>query len=131
MSDYTVCRLEEAEDVMGGRYPGEMRFLTQPLGTEQVALTYRRMPKGAGGRGGYGHRHRTQEEVYFVMGGTLTFKLGDEIREVPAGTAVRVAPHVVRSVHNDHDEEVELVIVSTRVEDLRAEGEIVEGFWAE
>ena len=48
---------------------GEMRFLTHPLGAEQVALTHRVMPPKSGGKGGYGHRHKTQEEVYFVISG--------------------------------------------------------------
>jgi mannose-6-phosphate isomerase-like protein (cupin superfamily) len=119
------------EDVFGGRWPGAMRSLTGPLGCEQVAITHRTMPRGSGGRGGYGHRHRTQEEVYFVLRGTLTFKLGDEEVEAPAGTAVCVPPQVARSVDNDRDEEAELVIVSVRVDDPHADAEIVEGFWAE
>ena len=71
---------------MLGDYPGEMRFLTGPLQSEQVAVTYRRMPAGTGGKGSYGHRHRTQEEVYMVTSGLLVFKLGDDIVEVPRAT---------------------------------------------
>ena len=129
MSDYTIRRLEEVEDAFEGRYPGAMRFMTGPLGNDQVALTHRHMPPGSGCKGGYGHRHRTQEEVYFVISGTLQFKLDDEIVSVDAGSAVRVAPEVVRSVWNDGPDDAELTICSTRVEDRDAEGELVEGFW--
>jgi mannose-6-phosphate isomerase-like protein (cupin superfamily) len=129
MSDYTIRRLEDVPDVFGGKYPGEMRFLTEQLGTEQIAFTHRRMPPQSGGKGGYGHRHKTQEEIYFVVAGTLQFKLDDEIVDAEGGTAVRVAPGVVRSVWNDGPDDAELVIVSVRLDDARADGEIVEGFW--
>src|SRR5256885_12145199 len=111
MGNYTVCSTNEAPDASGD-YPGEMRFLAGPLATEQVALTYRRMPQHTGGKGSYGHRHKTQEEVYLVVSGRLQLKLDDEVIEVGPGTAVRVAPEVVRSVWNDRPEDAELVIVS-------------------
>jgi mannose-6-phosphate isomerase-like protein (cupin superfamily) len=126
---YTLSRLDDVPDLFGGKYPGEMKMLAGPLGTEQVAFTHRRMPQHSGGKGGYGHRHKTQEEVYFVIGGELQFKLDDEVIDVPAGTAVRVAPGTVRSVWNERPEEAELVIVSTRIADVDADVELVEGFW--
>ena len=129
MSDYTILNLDEVPDAFGGKYPGEMRFLTQPLGNRQVAVTHRKMPPGSGGKGSYGHRHKTQEEVYLVLSGTLEFKLGDEVLEVPAGTAVRVAPDTVRSVWNEGPEDAALVIVSTRVDDVREDVDLVEDFW--
>jgi mannose-6-phosphate isomerase-like protein (cupin superfamily) len=129
MSGYTVRRLEDVPDVFGGQYPGSMRFLTGDLDADQVAFTHRVMPAKSGGKGGYGHRHKTQEEIYFVISGTLQFKLDDELVDVMPGTAVRVAPQVVRSIWNDGPEEAELVICSVRLDDPRADGEIVEGFW--
>lgn len=128
MSDYTIKQLEEAPDVMGD-YPGEMRFFTDALGCEQVALTWRRMPPDTGGRGSYGHRHKTQEEIYFVVSGKLTFKCGDDVFEGGPGTAVRIHPGTLRSVHNDSDEDVVLVMTSVKVDDLRADAETVDGFW--
>src|SRR5918998_3699529 len=82
VSDYTVIHRDEADDMLGD-YPGEMRLLTAPLGAEQVAITWRRMPPDTGSRGSYGHRHRTQEEIYLVTSGTLTFKVGDDVFEAP------------------------------------------------
>jgi mannose-6-phosphate isomerase-like protein (cupin superfamily) len=131
MSDYTIRRLTDVADAFGGRYPGEMRFLTGDLGTEQVAVTHRRMPPQTGGKGGYGHRHRAQEEVYFVISGRLQFKLGDDVVDVEGPTAVRVAPGVVRSIWNDSEHDAQLLIVSVRLDDVRADVEIVEGFWPE
>jgi hypothetical protein len=45
-------------DAFGGRYAGEMRFLTGDLGTEQVAVTHRRMPPQTGSPGGCSSRRR-------------------------------------------------------------------------
>jgi mannose-6-phosphate isomerase-like protein (cupin superfamily) len=129
MSGYTIKRLDEVEDAFGGRYPGSMRFLTTDLGNEQVAFTHRLMPAQTGGKGGYGHRHKTQEEIYFVISGTVEFKLGDDVVEVSGGTAVRVAPQTVRSIWNEGPDDAELVICSVRLEDPRADGEIVQDFW--
>jgi len=128
MPGYTIKRLEDVKNVLGD-YPGEMRMMTGDLGCEQVAFTYRRMPQHTGGKGSYGHRHKTQEEVYFVCSGRLQFKLDDEVIEAGAGTAVRVAPSTVRSVWNDEPEDAQLVIVSTRIDSARDDAEYVENFW--
>jgi len=125
---YSIKHVSEVPDVLGD-YPGEMHMLTYELDTEQVAITYRRMPQHTGGKGSYGHFHREQEEVYFVVEGKLQFKLGDDVIEVGKGTAVRVAPEVVRSVWNDEPEDAELVIVSTRSNDPREDTETVPDFW--
>jgi mannose-6-phosphate isomerase-like protein (cupin superfamily) len=127
--DYTVCGIGDAPDAFGGKYPGEMRFLTEPLATEQVALSYRRMPPESGGKGSYGHRHKTQEEIYLVLSGVLEFKLGDEVVEVGPLTAVRVPPDTVRSIWNSGPEDAELLIASARIEDVRSDVETVEDFW--
>ena len=131
MSDYTICQLEDVPDAFEGRYPGQMRFMTSRLGTEQVAFTHRLMPPKSGGKGGYGHRHKTQEEIYYVVSGTLQFKLEDEVVDVPGGSAVRVAPGVTRSVWNDGPDDAELVICSIRIDDAQGDGELVEDFWPE
>jgi mannose-6-phosphate isomerase-like protein (cupin superfamily) len=129
MSDYTICHIDEVPDVFGDSYPGEMRFFTSALGCEQVAFTYRRMPQHTGGKGSYGHRHMTQEEIYYVISGRLQFKLDDDVIDVGAGTAVRVAPQVVRSVWNDDPVDAELVICSVRLDDPSGDVEGVPDFW--
>ncbi len=130
MNDHRIARSDEAADFMADYEGfGEMRSFTDALDAEQVAFTWRSMPPGTGGKGSYGHRHRTQEEIYFVLKGNLLFKLGDEVVEVGPRTAVRVPPHVFRSVHNDGPDEAELVICSVKVDDQRAEGETTPDFW--
>ena len=108
-----------------------MRFATYDIDAEQAALTWRRMPPNTGGKGSYGHRHKTQEEIYLVVSGTLQFKLYDDVVDVPAGTVVRVAPHVVRSVWNEGPDDVELVIVSQKIDDPSGDAETVPDFWPE
>lgn len=131
MSDYTIKRLEEVHDVLGD-YPGEMRMMTRDLEAEQVAFTYRRMPQHTGGRGSYGHRHREQEEVYFVAAGKLLFKLNDAVVELESGTAVRVAPETWRSVWNDEPDDAVLIIVSKVVPGgSKDDAEYLENFWPE
>src|SRR6476619_1867413 len=114
MADYVIKRLEDAPDMLGD-YPGEMRMMTYELGAEKAAFTWRRMPPKTGGKGSYGHRHHEAEEIYFVSEGTLQFKLEDDVLDLPAGTTVRVPPHVVRSVWNDTDEDAVVIIVSNLV----------------
>ena len=104
-----------------------MRSFTDALGCEQMAFTWRQMPEVTGGRGSYGHHHKTQEEVYFVTAGKVTFKIGDDVFVAERGTAVRIAPESVRSVHNDGPGEAELVICSKKVDDEA--GGTVDDFW--
>src|SRR5919201_204768 len=128
MADYTVVKLEDAPDIFGGQYPGEMRSFTEALGNTQVAFTYRRMPAQSGGKGSYGHSHKTQEEVYFLISGNLQVKVDDEVLEVGPGTVWRVGPSTVRSVWNEGPDDVHLVIVSPRVDDSIADAELHENF---
>ena len=130
MANYTVKPLEEIPDVLGD-YPGEMRMGSFGLDCEQVAFTWRRMPPQTGGKGSYGHRHKTQEEVYFVASGTLVFKLEDEVMDVPAGTVVRVGPEVARSVWNEGPDDAVLIMVSKKINDPAGDTEQVPDFWPE
>lgn len=110
-------------------YPGfgEMRWYSDALGLEQVSFSWRLMPPGTGGRGSYGHRHPGQEEVYFVISGTVTFKVGDDVFEAAPQTAVRMTGEEFYSVHNDGENEAALLIFSTRDSDAGAEQQ--EDFW--
>jgi mannose-6-phosphate isomerase-like protein (cupin superfamily) len=132
VSDYTIVHAGEVPDPSGD-YPGELLMFTKPLGAEQVAFTYRRMPPKTGGMKGlrWGHSHKTQEEIYFVVAGTLRIKVDGEELDVGPKTAVRFSPSCVRAVWNEGDEDVELLMCSVTVEDLRAEAEIHQDFWQE
>ena len=130
MPDYSITKRDGATDFMA-QYEGfgEMRSYTEPLATEQIAFTWRQMPPHTGGRGSYGHRHLTQEEIYFVSSGTVTFKVGDDVFEADPGTAVRIGANELRSIHNDTDDVAEIILCSIRVDDVRADVETSDGFW--
>ena len=124
----SVAAREQALDFMAG-YPGygEQRWYSDALASEQVSFSWRRMPPGTGGRGSYGHRHPGQEEVYFVIAGAVTFKVGDDIFEAGPQTAVRMTGEDFYSVHNDTEGEAELLIFSTRL--AAPPLEKLDGFW--
>jgi uncharacterized cupin superfamily protein len=125
---YSTADRTDAVDFMA-HYPdyGEMRWYSAALGTEQVSFSWRRMSPGTGGRGSYGHRHPGQEEVYFVISGTVTFKVGDDVFEAGPKSAVRMTGDAFYSVHNDTDAEAELLIVSTRLAEPPTEKQ--DDFW--
>jgi uncharacterized cupin superfamily protein len=127
-SGYTVAGREDALDFMA-QWPsyGEQRWYSDALGTEQVSFSWRRMLPGTGGRGSYGHRHPGHEEVYFVISGIVTFKVGDDVFEAAPQTAVRMMGDEGYSVHNDTDAEAELLVFSTRLADPPFEK--VDDFW--
>lgn len=126
---YSIAHREDALDFMA-QWPGygEQRWYSDALGTEQVSFSWRRMLPGTGGRGSYGHRHPGQEEVYFVISGVVTFKIDDDVFEAGPQTAVRVGGDAFRSVHNDTDDEAELLIFSPRLDEPPTEKQ--DDFWA-
>jgi mannose-6-phosphate isomerase-like protein (cupin superfamily) len=125
---YTVANREDAIDFMAD-YPeyGEQRWYTSAIAADQVSFSWRSMRPRTGGRGSYGHRHPGQEEVYFVISGTVTFKIDDDVFEARPQTAVRVAGDAFRSVHNDTDDEAELLIFSPRLDEPPTEKQ--DDFW--
>jgi uncharacterized cupin superfamily protein len=130
VADYTLAGRGDAMDFMAD-YPGygEMLSYTGALGTEQVAITLRRMPPDTGGKGSYGHRHSSQEEVYLVLAGEIQAKIGDDVLTLRPGDALRVAASAFRSIHNDGPEDAEVVICSVRVDDPQGETETTPEFW--
>jgi mannose-6-phosphate isomerase-like protein (cupin superfamily) len=128
MGGYKVAKREDAVDFME-QWPGfgEMRWYTDAAGCEQVSFSWRSMPPDTGGRGSYGHRHPGQEEIYFVLDGTVTFKVGDDVFEVGPKTAVRLTGEEPYSIHNDTDAEAELVLISTKRTDAETVRE--QDFW--
>ena len=128
MSGYSVAKRDEAVDWMA-QYPGSARCAGTPTpsAAPEVSFSWRSMPPGTGGRGSYGHRHPGQEEIYFVISGTITVKVGDDVFEAGPQTAVRMSGEEFYSVHNDTDSDVELLLFSTRREDAGTERQ--DDFW--
>jgi mannose-6-phosphate isomerase-like protein (cupin superfamily) len=128
MSDYSIVNADEVEDAYAeGDVPGEFRSLTEALGSEQLAITLIRVPPHSDFEQGTGHRHEELEELYVVARGTLTMRFGDDVREVAAGSVVRVPAETVRSHRNLGEEPVELWAISRKIE--RSESTKVDDFW--
>jgi mannose-6-phosphate isomerase-like protein (cupin superfamily) len=91
---FTRRNLKADVDDVGPGFDGapdlEFRLATRALELEQSGLSYQRVPAGC--RFPYGHTHKTQEEVYVVLGGSGRMKLDDEIVELKEWDAVRVPP---------------------------------------
>jgi len=130
MAAYTVTKVEDIPDVSGD-YPGEMRMsaAAEQLGNEQLAFMWRRMPAQTGGKGSYGHRHKKDEEIYFILDGTVQFKVEDELLDLGPGSVVRCAPEAVRSVWNEGPDDVTLMVIGRKSEDPGEDVEKVDGFW--
>ena len=60
------------------------------------------------------HLHRSDDEAWYVLAGTLGFVRGDERLEAPAGSAVLVPRGVVHTYWNAGRGETRYVIVMTR-----------------
>ena len=91
---FTLRNLREDVADVGSNFDGapdlEFRLATQALALEKSGLGYQRVPPNY--RFPYGHTHKTQEEVYVVVGGSGRMKLDDEIVELKEWDAVRVSP---------------------------------------
>ena len=128
MSDYAIVHADGVKDHYAGTdVPGEFRMLTPALGCEQLAVTLIRVPPHSDFEQGTGHFHDEIEEVYLVTRGTLTMRLGDDVHDVPAGSAVRVAPRTPRSHRNLGEEPVEMWAISRRLD--HGDATKIDEFW--
>jgi mannose-6-phosphate isomerase-like protein (cupin superfamily) len=69
------------------------------------------------------HRHERQEEVYFVLEGTLTLVVEGEEEAVGPGELVRVAPQVRRQLVNRGPERLVMVALGGDGEHTGRDGE--------
>lgn len=101
---YSHINLVEVEDAapangFGDRW--QARVARSALGAEQTGITYFRLAPGK--RSPFAHRHASAEEVYVILSGSGRLKLDDEIVEVRALDAIRVAPAVTRALEAGSD----------------------------
>jgi mannose-6-phosphate isomerase-like protein (cupin superfamily) len=97
MSEYKIVNLKEVEDQAPnfGLSPDlEARFARVALDAELVGLTYQRLAPNF--RVPFGHTHKTQEEVYLVISGSLRMKVGDKVEELGPWDAIRLAKETAR-----------------------------------
>lgn len=125
---YTLKRLTDVEDSapkFGFSDVQEARFANDDLETEHTGVSHHRVK--AGERQAFAHRHDNAEEVYVVLAGSGRVKLDDEILEVEALDAIRVAPGVTRKFEAGSDG-IELLAFGPRHE---GDGELISDWWTE
>jgi len=107
---YTVFHWDERE--WHPRREGDPRLVSElsDVMTRSRANLYR-YPAGAVGRR---HSDPVQEEVFVVLGGTLTVNMGEgdepERHELGSGSVLVVQPGTVLQLSNRHDEELRLFV---------------------
>jgi mannose-6-phosphate isomerase-like protein (cupin superfamily) len=104
MAPYTKVNLKEVEDQAPrfGMAPNlEARMARVPLELEHSGISYQRIAPNF--RVPFGHRHKTQEEVYVVVSGSVRMKLEDEVVELSEWDAVRVPKDTMRGFEGGPD----------------------------
>ena len=138
MPDYNVVPVADVADMAAdvGMDPDhfEIRFMREPLGLKNFAVTYERFggawraPEGHAHR--RGHRHTVQEEVYFLVSGRAQAKLEDEVIDLEPWTAVRVPPQTARAFRATADEDAIFVTIAAPqagFDDI----EFIQDFWVD
>jgi mannose-6-phosphate isomerase-like protein (cupin superfamily) len=98
MSDYAIKNISDLEDsaVKFGLSPQvEARFGRNALEAEKGGFSYQKLEPNY--RQGFGHVHKSQEEIYVIISGGGRVKIGDDIVEINRLDAIRVAPRTPRA----------------------------------
>jgi uncharacterized cupin superfamily protein len=129
MAGYTKLNLKDDVDDQGPNfgYEGkiEARMARVPLELEHSGVSYLRLAPGF--RIPWGHTHKTQEEVYVLVGGSLRAKLDDEIVELRPFDAVRVHKNTMRGFEAG-SEGAEMIAIGAP-HTGPGDAETVDGWW--
>ncbi len=88
---------------------GGLWFLKGPLETRHLGFSVREMEPGTAGKR-HDHAHDGQEEIYYVVDGTLEVEVGDDVVTLERDDALRVDAEETRQLHNRSDGVVRLVV---------------------
>ncbi len=94
MSDVQAKRIEEIDYYKGPNAIAGIRFRSaaRALGVTAWGMSVLEVEPGCSAYPEHDHERDGQEEVYVVLRGSATLKVGSESRELGAGTLVRVGP---------------------------------------
>jgi quercetin dioxygenase-like cupin family protein len=124
---YTIKNLASVDDSapkFGFAEIGEAHFAGRALEAERTGVAYHVLRPNR--RQAFAHRHDEAEEIAVVISGGGRVKLGDEVQEIRALDAIRVAPHVTRQFEAG-PEGMSYVVIGPHHE---SDGELIhEGFW--
>jgi uncharacterized cupin superfamily protein len=129
MAGYTKLNLKDDVDDQGPNfgYEGkiEARMARAPLELEHSGVSYLRLAPGF--RIPWGHTHKTQEEIYILVGGGLRAKLDDEIVELRPFDALRVHKNTMRGFEAGSDGAEMIAIGAPHTGP--GDAEMVNGWW--
>lgn len=129
MASYTIQNMKEVEDQAPkfGMSPNlEARFARVPLEAELIGITYQRIAPNF--RLPWGHKHKTQEEVFVVVSGSARVNVDGDVHELKPWDAVRVHKDTMRSFEAG-PEGVELLAVGAP--GGPGDAQTVEGWWGD
>jgi len=89
MADVTVKRLDEFEAIYGGG----MRRVRAGLGVTSFGMQVIELPPNTDVYPEHDHAHDEQEEVYTVLSGQVTLRVGGDELSLEPGLFVRVGAH--------------------------------------
>jgi mannose-6-phosphate isomerase-like protein (cupin superfamily) len=104
------------------------------MGCTQLGFNLRVLEPGMahvppGGDPTWGHSHKTIEEIYLVIEGEITMKVGDDVVQLGPRDAILLPPSTPRATRNEGAVPAVFAMVSTKVEDALAESTQHERFW--
>jgi len=105
---YDTAARTDVESVVPEEYGG-MWFLKEALDTTELGLSVLELEPGAKGKE-HDETGTGQEEVYYVVEGTVDIDLDGETETLSGGEAIRLDPDQRRQIHNRGDERATLVL---------------------
>ncbi|MSO41680.1 MAG: cupin domain-containing protein [Solirubrobacterales bacterium] len=94
MPDVTVKRLDEFEAIFGGGF----RRIRAGLGITSFGVAVIELPPNFTSYPEHDQSHDAQEEVYTVLSGRVTLRVGGEDHELDPGVFARVGPGEKRKI---------------------------------
>jgi len=122
---YTIRNLRSVEDMAvkhGFSETQEARFARGDLEAQDTGVSHHVLHPGK--RQPFAHRHREAEEIYVVLSGSGRIKLDDDVVDIGAMDAIRIAPETTRAIEAGPDG-IELLAFGPHHDDA----EMVQGFW--
>jgi uncharacterized cupin superfamily protein len=111
---YTIKSVNEFEE-MEGSGGATWRLARKTLGAEAFGFNVVDIAPG-GQIPEHNHSGDNQEEVFVILDGQATIVCDDDEHDAPAGTFVRYAPEVTRTIRNNSDANVRALLIGVPVD---------------
>jgi quercetin dioxygenase-like cupin family protein len=111
---YTIKSVDEFEE-MEGSGNATWRLARKALGAESFGFNVVDIAPG-GQIPEHNHSGDNQEEVFIILDGQATVVCDGDEKDAPAGTFVRYAPEVTRTIRNNSDANVRALLIGVPVD---------------